>query len=308
MPSVFDIALEKRFTDSPEIATINVTSADTLLIRDSSSGAVMRLPFSTLSDAISSAFSSSFASLDGSGKVPASQLPSYVDDALEYADIGAFPSTGESGKIYISIATGFCYRWTGSIYVEISSSPGSTDAVVEGAINKYFTDARSRAAVSASGSLSYNPTTGVFSFTDAVTSVAGKTGAVTLAKADISGLGTASEKDYTEGTWTPAWNGGTLTVNRAVFTEMGRIVVCQIDVLLGTSASSSECQVSLPRTPSAGFHVGVMNYTDHSTTIQPNIDFGFGANVVFRSNISAGNLQCSELSGKRLIFTTIYTK
>lgn len=186
--TVFDIALEKRFTDAPEIATIDVTSADTLLIRDTTSGAVMRVPFSTLASAIATAFASSFASLDGSGKVPASQLPSYVDDVLEYANVSAFPAIGESGKIYVSAATGLCYRWTGSIYAEISSSPGSTDAVSEGSINKYFTDARARAAVSASGSLSYNPTTGVFSFTDAVTSVAGKTGAVTLAKADV-GLG-----------------------------------------------------------------------------------------------------------------------
>lgn len=68
--SIFNIALEKRFTDSAEVATINVTSADTLLIRDSETGAIMRLPFSTLAT-ISSAFSSSFASLVD-GKVPAS--------------------------------------------------------------------------------------------------------------------------------------------------------------------------------------------------------------------------------------------
>lgn len=186
---VFDVALEKRFTDSPEVTTINVTSGDVLLIRDVETGAIMRLPFSTLASAISSAFSSSFASLVD-GKVPASQLPSYVDDVLEYANVGAFPATGETGKIYVSKATGLCYRWADTIYVEISASPGSTDAVPEGSNNLYFTNARARGAVSASGSLSYNPTTGVFSFTDAVTSVAGKTGAVTLEQDDITGLKT----------------------------------------------------------------------------------------------------------------------
>lgn len=119
--SVFDIALEKRFTDSAEVATINVTSADTLLIRDSETGAIMRLPFSTLAAAISSAFSSSFASLVD-GKVPASQLPSYVDDVLEYANLAAFPGTGETGKIYVAIDTNKTYRWSGSAYVEISPS------------------------------------------------------------------------------------------------------------------------------------------------------------------------------------------
>jgi hypothetical protein len=57
----------------------------------------------------------------------------------------------------------------------------------------YITTAGARSAISATGSLSYNSTTGVFSFTDAVTSVAGKTGAVTLTNADV-GLGNVENK------------------------------------------------------------------------------------------------------------------
>lgn len=56
------------------------------------------------------------------GKVPASQLPSYVDDVLEYANLGAFPVTGESGKIYVALDTNKTYRWSGTVYVEISPS------------------------------------------------------------------------------------------------------------------------------------------------------------------------------------------
>jgi hypothetical protein len=62
-----------------------------------------------------------YAPLDGSGLVPPANLPSYVDDVLEYANIAAFPVTGETGKIYVAIDTSKIYRWTGSIYVEISS-------------------------------------------------------------------------------------------------------------------------------------------------------------------------------------------
>jgi hypothetical protein len=62
------------------------------------------------------------ATLDEAGKVPSSQLPSFVDDVLEYADLAGFPETGESGKIYIAIDTGLTYRWSGTIYVEISQS------------------------------------------------------------------------------------------------------------------------------------------------------------------------------------------
>lgn len=62
------------------------------------------------------------AELDNSGHVPSSQLPSYVDDVLEYSSRSAFPSTGETGKIYVARDTNLTYRWTGSGYVEISPS------------------------------------------------------------------------------------------------------------------------------------------------------------------------------------------
>ena len=62
------------------------------------------------------------AELDANGKVPSSQLPSYVDDVLEYADLAHFPATGETGKIYIAEDTNKTYRWSGSDYAEISES------------------------------------------------------------------------------------------------------------------------------------------------------------------------------------------
>lgn len=64
------------------------------------------------------------ASLDDNGKVPISQLqlPSYVDDVLEYSSKSGFPSTGETGKIYVDLNTNLTYRWGGSAYVEISPS------------------------------------------------------------------------------------------------------------------------------------------------------------------------------------------
>lgn len=62
------------------------------------------------------------ATLDESGLVPSSQLPSYVDDVLEYATKTSFPTTGETGKIYVATDTNLTYRWSGSDYVEISQS------------------------------------------------------------------------------------------------------------------------------------------------------------------------------------------
>ncbi|MCI4436703.1 MAG: hypothetical protein JHC33_07855 [Ignisphaera sp.] len=84
------------------------------------------------------------ATLDANALIPASQLPSYVDDVLEFSGLASFPTTGEAGKIYVALDTNKTYRWSGSVYVYITSG--------------------------------------------AVDSVAGKTGIVTLVKADV-GLG-----------------------------------------------------------------------------------------------------------------------
>lgn len=63
-----------------------------------------------------------FANLSDNGKVPANQLPSYVDDVLEYGTFNTFPVTGEDGKIYVAQDTNLTYRWSGTRYVEISQS------------------------------------------------------------------------------------------------------------------------------------------------------------------------------------------
>jgi hypothetical protein len=65
---------------------------------------------------------SGVATLGTDGKVPTAQLPSYVDDVLEYDKKALFPATGESGKIYVDKEKSITYRWGGSTYVEISPS------------------------------------------------------------------------------------------------------------------------------------------------------------------------------------------
>lgn len=112
--------------------------------------------------------SGTYATLDAQGKVPAGQLPSYVDDVIEVANFAALPQDGEGSKIYVTIDTRKIYRWSGAIYIEISPSPGSTTDVPEGT-NLYFTNARASAAAP-------------------VQSVAGRTGTVTISATDV-GLG-----------------------------------------------------------------------------------------------------------------------
>lgn len=65
------------------------------------------------------------------GKVPSSQLPSYVDDVVEYANKSSFPSLGEVGKIYVALDTGYTYRWSGSEYVQIGGQDLSAYATKE---------------------------------------------------------------------------------------------------------------------------------------------------------------------------------
>ena len=62
------------------------------------------------------------AALDENGQVPATQLPSYVDDVIEVANYDALPETGETGKIYVTLGDNLTYRWGGTAYVEISKS------------------------------------------------------------------------------------------------------------------------------------------------------------------------------------------
>lgn len=71
------------------------------------------------------------AELDENGVVPSSQLPSFVDDVVEgYYYNGKFYKesthstviTGESGKIYLDLATNLSYRFGGTAYTQITSS------------------------------------------------------------------------------------------------------------------------------------------------------------------------------------------
>lgn len=64
------------------------------------------------------------------GKVPASQLPSYVDDVLEFDSFSNLPDQGEKGKIYVATDTKDSYRWSGSVYIRISADPEETLSTV----------------------------------------------------------------------------------------------------------------------------------------------------------------------------------
>lgn len=134
-----------------------------------------------------------YAALDSSGLVPSSQLPSFVDDIVEGANLATFPATGETGKIYTALDTNKVYRWGGSSYTEISPSPGSTDAVPEGSTNLYYTAARADGRISAAvGSTvqAYSATLTTYAGKTAPTgTVVGTTDTQALTNKDLSGAG-----------------------------------------------------------------------------------------------------------------------
>ena len=55
------------------------------------------------------------------GKIPADELPSYVDDIVEFDSVSEFPAEGEEGKIYVAKDTNLTYRWGGSEYVQVNA-------------------------------------------------------------------------------------------------------------------------------------------------------------------------------------------
>ena len=117
IPSIEGLATEEYIDSKVE----NITKEDLNLNNVENKSSEMIRNELTKSNVIS-ALNYTPAELDTNGKVPTTQLPSYVDDVLEYSAKSSFPATGETGKIYVDLATNLTYRWSGSAYVEISPS------------------------------------------------------------------------------------------------------------------------------------------------------------------------------------------
>lgn len=168
--------------DKNSVGLSNVPNTDATQ-RSSHSGTQLAATisdFSTAADARINAqkgVANGVCPLDGANLIPTIYLPGFVDDVLEFANLASFPVTGTNGKIYVALDTNFQYRWAGSTYQVLTSSPGSTDSVPEGSVNLYFTNLRAANAAP-------------------VQSVNGGTGAVSITKTSI-GLGNVPNVDAT---------------------------------------------------------------------------------------------------------------
>ena len=128
---------------------------------------------------------SGVAELDANGKVPSSQLPSYVDDVIEAADYSSLPATGETGKIYVTLDDNKTYRWGGSAYVEISESLALGDTSSTAFRGDHGKTAYDHATDSAKVSAAV--TSGLYKV--AVTAEGHIAGTTAVEKADITALG-----------------------------------------------------------------------------------------------------------------------
>jgi len=103
------------------------TSDDTVEVKVDSTGKLYVPAYPTISSLgaiplTEKGANNGVATLDAEGKVPSTQLPSYVDDVIEVANYSALPATGETGKIYVTLDDNKTYRWSGTGYIEISQS------------------------------------------------------------------------------------------------------------------------------------------------------------------------------------------
>ena len=151
-PGVLDL-------DMPAVKSmLNITNVDNTSDADKPISTATQTALNAKISSSEKGAANGVAPLGADSKIASTYLPSYVDDVLEYANLAAFPATGTAGIMYVALDTNKVYRWSGSTYVEISGSPGTTDAVPEGSTNLYFTDARARTAV-VTGSITNGDTT-----------------------------------------------------------------------------------------------------------------------------------------------------
>lgn len=235
-----------------------------------------------------------YASLDGAGKVPSTQLPSYVDDVVEVANYAALPATGETGKIYITLDTNFVYRWSGSVYVKISE-PNAVWGSITGTLSNQ-TDLQNalNAKVSTTRTLTINGTEYDLSANRSwsVGTVTSVSGTGTVSGLSLSGSVTGSgnltlggalsltSSDITTGLgYTPVTNARTLSINGTTFdltanrswsvgtvTSVGLALgTTGTDVSVSNSPITSSGDITLNIPTASATNRGALSSTDWST-------------------------------------------
>lgn len=182
--------------------TINGTTSDVVTVATLKT-ALGSMPASDVYSWAKASSKPSYSYSEITGTVPSSALPSYVDDVLEYTAKANFPTTGETGKIYVDTATNITYRWGGSNYIEISPSLALGTTSSTAFRGDYGNTAYAHATDA--NRLTTAKTSGLYKI--AVTAHGHVQSVTAVAKADITGLGIpAQDTTYSS---KAAANGGT---------------------------------------------------------------------------------------------------
>lgn len=208
------------------------------------------------------------APLNSLSKIDAAYLPSYVDDVEEYADLASFPIIGETSKIYVALDSNKTYRWSGSVYVEISQSLVTSVNGDVGDVLIPIDDKVNKIGDVMSGTLSVSvPATG--------TSNLGWQG-VTSQSADFN-----QSSEYTlDGSSVQISDPGVSTLATTI--NPNYVTVSNNDIIAGTSQSiiMQSGQISLeinngiatvPMTPTLPEHVTTKEYVDDQDALKEDV-------------------------------------
>ena len=245
-PIVFEVIMEEGTYLNTSTAESIKTSYESNLDTNAYTDSEVALVANAIQN-IERGVANGVATLDAGALIPTSQLPAYVDDVLEFTNLAGFPATGETGKIYIAIDTNKTYRWSGTVYVYITSGAvdsvaGKTGIVVldtsnvtENATRLYYTEARVSAntSVAANTAKVTNVTTDLATVTAAttltVTSSDGTDALLPAATSTVAGVQTGADKAKLDGI--EALADVTDTVN---VTSAGALMASEVDLDIKT--------------------------------------------------------------------------
>lgn len=114
--------------------------------------------------------------------------------------------------------------------------------------------------------------------------------------------------DYEEGTYTPTWNGGTITtIVSAFYTKIGRQVTVIVDVILGASASASASEITVPfaALSASNWGSGGVAFNTYGADLYVSFDAAT-SKINFRPAANDPVLTCAQTATKRFVFTLTY--
>jgi hypothetical protein len=240
--------------------------------------------------------SAASATISGDLTVDTSTLK--VDSTNNRVGMGtATPRTTADVRGQLGVGADLGYAGSGSIYIYEGSNPSirfydntNNSGITGGGANGILIDFYGANRVQ---------------ITDNIIPLAAGKGINFTANTPASGMTSQLLNWYEEGTFTPTWNGGTVTINSSYYTRVGRLVNWILDITFGTSATVANSQLTLPFTATGSWGGGSINYTDYGTTATINIDAAANG-LFFRSAVNGGNLNCPLVATKRFICVITY--